>query len=154
MATVWSHEGFAGGSCTTDLSGLIYELFPCMALGNAAPSPPPRPHGCRTEEDADTYTSMYVIALAGSWKTSWRRDKTRLLRLLLIWWATATVTVGKKVVSKETLYCKSHKNLSPSKDSWEGFLEEVGQTEVAVIWSGKGSHLNGLFTCYTIWVSS
>lgn len=74
----------------------------------------------------------------------------RLLRLLVIRWATATVTVGKKVVSREALYCKSHKSLSPSKDSWEGFLEEVGQTEMAVIRSGKDSCLNGLFTCYTI----
>lgn len=40
----------------------------------------------------------------------------------MIWWATATVTVGKKVVSGEALYCKSHKTLSrvkaAGKASW------------------------------------
>lgn len=112
------------------------------------------PQACNTEEDVDTCTYMCALALPGSWKTGWRRDKARLLRLLMIWWATAIVTVGKKVVSREALYCKSHKSLSPSKDSWEGFLEEVGQAEVVVAMSGKVSHFNGLFTCYTIWVSS
>lgn len=27
----------------------------------------------------------------------------------------------------------AHKSLSPSEDSWEGFLEEVGQAEVAAV---------------------
>lgn len=78
----------------------------------------------------------------------------RSLRLLTIGWAAATVTPGKKVVSREALYCKSHKSLSPSKDSWEGFLEEVGQAEVAVIRSGGGSHLDGSFACCALWVPS
>lgn len=42
----------------------------------------------------------------------------------------------------------AHKSLSPSEDSWEGFLEEVGQAEAAAVQSGKGSYLNGSFTCY------
>lgn len=33
----------------------------------------------------------------------------------------------------------AHKSLSPREDSWEGFLEEVGQAEVAAVQSGKGS---------------
>lgn len=41
----------------------------------------------------------------------------------------------------------AHKSLSPSEDSWEGFLEEVGQAEMAAVQSGRGSYLIHLL-CY------